>query len=168
MSNDRISMLARTLIPQGQIDTSKEYIDVSKCYIAFYKDKRSKKYRVANDDGYKFGIFRLILNEKCGPYFRSLDNKLFGFFDPNNSIKINTIKSEVEYKVNCSIIEANSFDNVRLLLRNCNYIDDYIHGKATKEEIDKVLTIVEFNYRYYGISFLLDKLNNTNGKRQRS
>lgn len=154
--NSRTSQLIRTLIPNGELDSNKEYIDVRKYYIALYKYKRGKKYN--------FDIFTIEHNAEVGSYLKSVDDKNVGVLNPN--LKIGTIKGKVNYEVNCFILSANKFDSIRLLMYNNGLIKAYVPGMATKEEINEVLFKIS-SLHQSGVNYLFDDLSEVNRRRHR-
>lgn len=163
--NSKISQLVRTLVPRGEFDPSKEYIDVRKYYIALYKYKRGRKRR-SNDKEYNFDIFKEFYNAEVGTYFKSLDDKIIGLIDQNNNLKISTIKGRGNYDVNCYILGASKFDSIRLLMYHNGLIKAYVQGMATEEEINEVISKLGYLYQT-DVNYVLDDLGFETGKRRR-
>ena len=157
----KTSQLVSTLIPKGEIDKDKEYLDVSKCYIAFYKYRRVRK-RKNGDKEYNFDIFKEVYNVELGKHYKSIDNQLVGIINSNGDIKVR----EVNDRVNCYILSVSKFDSVRLLMYNSGLIKAYVPGKATKDEIREVVVKITYYYQV-GVSYLPDDLSDKNGKRRR-
>ena len=132
---DRISSLANTLIPQGKFEPDKEYIDVSKYCIGYYKYKRGKVRR-KGDCEENFTIFKIVNSKVFGTYYETIDKKLVGILQAEGSIDVSKIGSK---EVNVRILAINRFDTIRLRLKNMEMIQEYVACYATKEEIADII-----------------------------
>ena len=156
--NSKISQLISTLIPKGEFDPSKEYIDVSKYYIALYKYKRGKKYN--------FDIFTIGYNSKIGTYLKSIDDKIVGVIEVDYKPRIKTLNGNFNYDINVVILRTNKFDSIRLLMYHNGLIKAYVPGMATKEEINEVLFKIS-SLHQSGVNYLFDDLSEVNRRRHR-
>lgn len=163
--NSKISQLVRTLVPKGEFDPSKEYIDVRKYYVALYKYIRGKKRR-SNDKEYNFDIFTCGHSNKVGTYLKSLDSKIVGIIDQNNNLKKGVVKSKFNYDINCFILWASEFDSIRLLMYHNGLINAYVQGVATKEEINEVISKLVYLYQT-DVNYMFDYLGFETRKRLR-
>lgn len=154
----KTSQLVNTLIPKGEFDPNKEYVDVSKYYIALYRYKRGKKYN--------FDIFTIGYNSKVGTYLKSIDDKIVGVIEVDYNTRLKRAKDNFNYDINAVILSANKFDSIRLLMYHNGLIKAYLPGKATEEEISEVISKLGYLYQN-GANYMLDDFGFETGKRHR-